>query len=395
MLDMNAFAEMFDAHAAYLFDYCSSFVGAAVEPASATELALVTAAQALEAASDMEPAVATAAQSVLHDQERMRAWLFALARQECLSNISDVASGPDYVPATLHREDEPDAKVADPGLDDLAGQLEEVLPAFMMLLGREREVLDLVYRHGIRPDDLPAVLGVPADRAGALLAAAEAEFDRSADVLPDAERALGSKADVGSSALERLVDLPLATLPDSVWRRTARAFDAAEPQFLRQTSDTQLAATEPAGERRRLAAWRTPARQRLSLAAMLLVPVATIVAVAVYFLGPSRDLGNHQGAAISRPTASADPPSTTANGPSPLPGSSSAHAHHKAPKHSALPVGPAPSANPAPSKSPKPKPKPKPDPSPTTKISSPPPFPTPTPTPTPDPSPSPTVTSTP
>ena len=188
-LDMNAFAEMFDAHAAHLYDYCHTILGDEAEAASATELALIT------------------AQSLLQDHERLRAWLFALARQECLSINPDSADGPAYAPPPNVSAAVPNAALSDAAVaadvtdPDLFASSGSVLPAFSTLSDRDREVLDLVYRHGIRPEDLPAVLGVPPDRAIALLAAAEAQFSRSAEVGPGAQP-------------EQIADLPLAVLPD-------------------------------------------------------------------------------------------------------------------------------------------------------------------------------------
>src|SRR5215475_9503425 len=75
-------------------------------------------------------AVLDSARAQLTDPDQLRAWLFALARFELLAGS------------------EPQA----------------------------REVLDLVHRHGIQPDDLPVVLGIPPIEADQLLAAAEAEY---------------------------------------------------------------------------------------------------------------------------------------------------------------------------------------------------------------------------
>jgi hypothetical protein len=75
-------------------------------------------------------AVLDSVQPLLTDPDQLRAWLFALARRELL------AGG------------EPPA----------------------------REVFDLVHRHGILPEDLPVVLGIPPIEADELLANAEADY---------------------------------------------------------------------------------------------------------------------------------------------------------------------------------------------------------------------------
>jgi hypothetical protein len=80
-------------------------------------------------------AVLDSAQSQLTDPDQLRAWLFALARMEILAGSQPAA----------------------------------------------REAFDLVYRLGIRPDDLPAVLGIAPIEADQLLAAAEAEYGDSTE----------------------------------------------------------------------------------------------------------------------------------------------------------------------------------------------------------------------
>jgi hypothetical protein len=105
---------MLDEHAAHVLDYCSRLVGDDAEAASAMETAM------------------SAAQTLLADPDRLRAWLFALARQEIVTGARPPGQDPDA------------------------------------------EILDLVYRHGIRLEDLPAVLGVTPERAKAMLADAEA-----------------------------------------------------------------------------------------------------------------------------------------------------------------------------------------------------------------------------
>jgi hypothetical protein len=79
--------------------------------------------------------VLDSAQAQLTDPDQLRAWLFALARMEILAGSEPAA----------------------------------------------REVFDLVYRLGIRPDDLPVVLGIAPIEADQLLAAAEAEYGDNPD----------------------------------------------------------------------------------------------------------------------------------------------------------------------------------------------------------------------
>src|SRR5215469_11320188 len=106
-------AAALDTHLADLVVYCRTVTGSDEDAVSAAH------------------AVLDSAQSLLTDPDKLRAWLFALARVEILA------------------DSEPDA----------------------------REMLDLVHRHGIRPEDLPVVVGIPPVSADQMLAAAEAEYD--------------------------------------------------------------------------------------------------------------------------------------------------------------------------------------------------------------------------
>jgi DNA-directed RNA polymerase specialized sigma24 family protein len=332
--DADAYAEIFDAHAAHLFDYCNRLLGDEAEAASATELALTT------------------AQSLLQDGERLRAWLFALARRECLNVNPAGADGLGYAAPTELGEDLRDADTTVPDLGRTASRVvRQVLPPFGALADQDREVLDLVYRHGIRPEDLPAILGVSADHALELLTAAEAEFSRSANPATAGE---------GDASVEQIAELPLAALPASVWRHTVGAVPDADLRFSRW--EMQLAESEPTKARRRPAALPAQARRRLRVGAVLLLPAAATVAAVIYFLGPSPSRGVDHGTANSPRTATAGPSGVAANGPVPVPGSSSPQIRALVPSRAKNPVGvvlpPLTSSKPAPSKTAKPKPKP-------------------------------------
>lgn len=185
--DVRAFAEIYAAHAAHVFDYCRALVGSDAVAASATRAALVLAWQ-LPQASDL-----------------LRARLIAAARQEALAFA---AAGSSWSGASL--------EAADGALGDTL----RYLPA------GQREVLALIYRHDIWPDQLPAVLGVSGRDAYARLAAAEHDFVTVATAAgPAGSSALGSgmgdPAGALSAACPALEDIgaaPLATVPRSVWR---------------------------------------------------------------------------------------------------------------------------------------------------------------------------------
>lgn len=85
------------------------------------------------------------ARALLADEDRLRAWLFALARQEMLA---DAAAG-------------------------------------------RHEIIGLVHQHGIRAEDLHIVLGVPPAEADQLLAAAEEQYAASVFERADTDSRLG------------------------------------------------------------------------------------------------------------------------------------------------------------------------------------------------------------
>jgi hypothetical protein len=164
--------ELFGSDLAHLFDYCRTLLGQD--------------AQAIRTAR----AVLDSAHEPLPDRERLRAWLFGLARSLALALRPPGDDEPSYLPPAL-----------------IAGSSQQtdngVLRAFRALTDREREILDLVYRHRIRPADLPALLIVPAEEVYRCLVHAEEEFISLA-AGPDA----GLRADLADIAA-----LPLAALP--------------------------------------------------------------------------------------------------------------------------------------------------------------------------------------
>ncbi|MGO8957013.1 MAG: hypothetical protein ACLQFR_06565 [Streptosporangiaceae bacterium] len=142
--DQKTFAAMLAQHEAHVFDYLSRLLGDEAGAASTTATTMV------------------AARSLLADPDRLRAWLFALARQEIAAKFQPAEQNPGA------------------------------------------EIRDLVYRHGIRPADLPAVLGVSPERATAMLADAESDDDELADAAvpgePDRRDELDARDEVDAPA---------------------------------------------------------------------------------------------------------------------------------------------------------------------------------------------------
>ena len=144
-----------DRHAADVFDYCRALVGNEDVAASATEAAV------------------SHVQS-LRDARKLRAWLFSLARREALApgGAGDDEAGYPYMPRFI--------------ADDLDATYPGQSVGARPLLDPSREILALVYRHGLHPGDLHSVLGVTADEAQEKLAVAEAEFGAAGLASPTA-----------------------------------------------------------------------------------------------------------------------------------------------------------------------------------------------------------------
>jgi RNA polymerase sigma factor (sigma-70 family) len=152
--EWDRFSTIVQAHAAHLHDYCRSLLTDRRDAADAAQATLV---------------IAFALLDRLQDTGRIRAWLLALARRECRS-ADPVRSRlpPRALGSPSAEPDADEQRIRRP----TAGAALNALPAV------EREVLDLVYRHYLSSADVGAVLGVPSDRASALLASGVTDFDR-------------------------------------------------------------------------------------------------------------------------------------------------------------------------------------------------------------------------
>lgn len=232
---LDTLPDLFDSDLAHLFDYCHALLGQGADAAR-------TARSVLESA-HAPPA----------DRDRLRPWLLARARQHALVLRPPRSDEPSYLPLALIAAS---SQQTDNG----------VRRAFRALTDRDREILDLVYRHGIRAANLPEVLGIPAGEAYRRLVVAEGEFVSLAAEPSDSDAGLAGNAE---ARLEDIATLPLAALPPAEGKRRlehqpARQFDSA-------------------------ARWRTFAQRRLQLAAAAVISGAAIAAVA-YVAG-----AGHQG----------------------------------------------------------------------------------------------------
>jgi DNA-directed RNA polymerase specialized sigma24 family protein len=359
--DIGMFAAMFDEHARHVFDYCLAILTDQFEAARATEATFITAYSLIR---------------WLRDHDRIRPWLFALARNECTSSYpgrAELAAFPELSGRSDLRHAPPAGYMGEPDTVELRRAFVEAHRRLMegiQAMGSlaedpQREAAVLVYRHRISPAELPAILGIPAKQAEALLAAALAgaraaqhpakktSISQSRPQRP----ATGSDDSVDAAHLGALA-IPLAVLPPDIWWRAARV--AIDPQFRR----CRDAVVDCAGQLRfdgfpaDSAASGAKARARLRLVAMATVPVVAAVAAFLYF--------GHSPAPSGGPSPASETLQTSGTGLGSLAPASPAPSSHgpsttRSPGNSGdvtLPVPPAPTGPAAPSTSGKPKPSP-------------------------------------
>lgn len=218
--DPMVFADMFDAHAAHVFDYCYGLLNNRADAATATHVTLIAAHSLV---------------GQLADLGRLRAWLLAMARCECMAEES--ARAPELgdladVAAALDVSDDEFIEAGAGEISRMGADGEDESPVRSALLSMddlERDSLNLVYRHGVSPAEFPTVLGIPSAEAQTLLTAAETKFELSANSMSRDDVEPDPKLAALHPALQQLSALPLACIPASVWRRTARV--VIDPKF--------------------------------------------------------------------------------------------------------------------------------------------------------------------
>ncbi len=163
----HVFAHLYETYAARLFDYCEGMLGDETAATDAVQDSLV----AVDAQIGKLP-----------DPDRLRVSLYSEARRQCVSKPTRRAQPSRGAgPATV---DEFIAEQAGPGGAATGLETTSVAAAASgRLANRDREVLNLAFRHGIEGADLAAVLGVSPRRARTMLAEASSRFRKSAAVV--------------------------------------------------------------------------------------------------------------------------------------------------------------------------------------------------------------------
>jgi RNA polymerase sigma factor (sigma-70 family) len=163
--EQAALGAIFDRYAPRLLAFCTSMLRSRADAEDCLQDVFVLAATRL---------------SGLREPDRLRAWLFAVARHECLARLQ---KGKREVPVDTF----PDAPTADadqPASSALDAELTELLAgAFAGLPERDRLVLELADRQGLPTDEVATVLGMSAPSAYKLLTRARTSARRSLGAL--------------------------------------------------------------------------------------------------------------------------------------------------------------------------------------------------------------------
>jgi RNA polymerase sigma factor (sigma-70 family) len=154
----------YDRYAPSLYAYCQSLLTEPADAADAVQDTFIIAAGKL---------------SALRDPDRLRPWLYAVARNECRRRLRSAGSA-----APLDEADRVTGDTADLGAALEQAELREVVwSAVAGLTPSEREIIELNLGHELHGADLADALGVPRNQAHAMASRARAHFEAALGVL--------------------------------------------------------------------------------------------------------------------------------------------------------------------------------------------------------------------
>jgi RNA polymerase sigma factor (sigma-70 family) len=166
--ELAGLAAAFDRYAASLYGYCQSLL---IYPADAADTVRDTF------------VIAWTKIPCLQDPDRLRAWLFAIARNECyMRPRAGALSAPRTDTGEMAGQD---ADVGDAELQFLVGS------ALTGLESAERELIELNLRYELEGADLADTLGIPRSQAQSLATRARSRFTKLLGMLLDAWPARG------------------------------------------------------------------------------------------------------------------------------------------------------------------------------------------------------------
>ena len=153
----------YDRYAPSLYAYCQSLLAEPADAADAVQDTFIIAAGKL---------------SALRDPDRLRPWLYAVARNECRRRLRSAGSAPLDEAAGVTDE------TTDLGAGLEQAELREVVwSALAGLTPSEREIIELSLGHELDGADLADALGVPRNQAHAMASRARAHFEAALGVL--------------------------------------------------------------------------------------------------------------------------------------------------------------------------------------------------------------------
>ncbi len=171
--DRRAFAQIYDRYADRLHDFCVGMLTQRDDAADCVQEAFCIAAHRM---------------TQLREPDKLRPWLYSIARNECLRRIRErTKETPSY--------DVPEAASGDPGPDTMAlrHELADLLAdAAGGLSDRDRAVLELAFRHGLSGPDLAEALGVSHSNANTIVHRMRETIERSLGALLVARRVRGT-----------------------------------------------------------------------------------------------------------------------------------------------------------------------------------------------------------
>ncbi len=162
--DPAGLAAAYDRYAADLFSYCQVLLTEPADAADAVQDTFVIAAGKV---------------SALRDPDRLRPWLYAVARNECHRRLRGRDSSP-----PLDESAEVSDDTADLGASLEQAEIRELVWAALAgLTENEREIIELTLGHELTGADLADTLGVPRNQAHAMASRARAHFESALAVL--------------------------------------------------------------------------------------------------------------------------------------------------------------------------------------------------------------------
>ncbi|MGV0792636.1 RNA polymerase sigma factor [Mycolicibacterium sp. XJ1819] len=168
--DRAAFADIYDRYADRLYDFCVGMLRDRDGAADCVQDTFCIAATRLHQ---------------LREPDRLRPWLYSVARHEALRRLRDRRreTPSDALPELESADEAPDALSARTELADLVADVAGGLS------DRDQAVLDLAFRHGLNGPDLAEALGVSHSNANTMVQRLKRTIERSLGALLVSRRA--------------------------------------------------------------------------------------------------------------------------------------------------------------------------------------------------------------